>query len=260
MTPHLRTSIEGSVATLLIDRPEKRNAISLQMWASLPALMDELCSSPEVQVLVVAGASPGVFSAGADIGEFPELRSSVSTGRHYSATIRAGQLAVAQARVPTIAAISGTCLGGGCGLALTCDLRIADDAARFGIPAARLGIVYSLPSTKRLVDVVGQAWAKQLLLTGDPVNAVTALRIGLVNEVHPAAELWPRVHRLAASISARSAFSTESSKGLINRVVAGQHTDDEYCQALYDASYVAPEYLEGVAGFLRTRAEPTRPP
>lgn len=244
------------MATLLIDRPDKRNAMSLQMWQSLPGLVAEVCADPDVRVLVVAGAHPGVFSAGADIAEFPALRSEVGAGRHYSATIRAGQRAVADARVPTIAAISGTCLGGGCGLALACDLRIADDAARLGIPAARLGIVYSLPSTKRLVDVVGPAWAKQMLLTADPVDAATALRIGLVNEVHPHDALWPRVGQLARHIVARSAFSVEFAKDIINRVVAGQDSDDEECQARYDASYVAPEYLAGVAGFLGKRTAP----
>lgn len=250
MTPHLHTSVDGPVGTLWIDRPEKRNAISLQMWGSLPALVEEVCSVPEVRVLVVAGAHPGVFSAGADIAEFPELRSEVATGRHFSASIRAGQRAVAEARVPTIAAISGLCLGGGCGLALACDLRIADDQARLGIPAARLGVVYSLPSTKRLVDVVGPAWAKQMLLTGDPVDAGTALRIGLVNEVHPPDALLGRVHELAARIGARATLSVEASKAIVNRVVAGQDSDDEYCQSLYDASYVAPDYLAGVAAFL----------
>ncbi len=252
----LRTSVDGAVATLLIDRPEKRNAISLEMWGSLPGLVAEVCADPGVRVLVVAGAHRGVFSAGADIAEFPALRSEVDVGRYYSATIRAGQRAVAEARVPTIAAISGTCLGGGCGLALACDLRIADDAARLGIPAARLGIVYSLPSTKRLVDIVGPAWAKQMLLTADPVDAATALRIGLLNEVHSHEALWPRVGQLAEHIVARSAFSVESSKEIINRIAAGQDTDDEQCQARYDASYVAEEYLAGVAGFLGKRTVP----
>jgi enoyl-CoA hydratase/carnithine racemase len=255
MTSHLRTSVDGAVATLLVDRPEKRNAISLEMWRAMPGLVEQVCRDPDVRVMIVAGAQSGVFSAGADIAEFPGLRSEVPTGRHYSASIRAGQRAVAEARVPTIAAISGTCLGGGCGLALACDVRIADDTARMGIPAGRLGIVYSLPSTKRLVDVVGPAWAKQMLLTADPVNAQTALRIGLVNEVHHPDALLPRVRQLAAHMAARSSFSVESSKVIINRVVAGQHSDDEEIQALYDASYVAEEYLSGVAGFLNKRTE-----
>jgi enoyl-CoA hydratase/carnithine racemase len=254
MTPYLHTSVDGAVATLLIDRPAKRNAISLEMWGSLPALVDDVCSDPEIRVLIITGAHPGVFSAGADIGEFPGLRSEVPAGRHYSATIRAGQRAVAGARVPTIAAISGSCLGGGCGLALACDLRIADVTVRLGIPAARLGVVYSLPSTKRLVDVVGPAWAKQILLTADAVDADTALRIGLVNEVHPPDALWPRVRTLAARIAARSGLSVESSKAIVNRVVAGQDADDEHCQSIYDASYVAAEYQAGVAAFLGKRA------
>ena len=260
VTPHLRTSVDGAIATLLIDRPDKRNAMSLQMWGSLPALVEQVCADPGVRVLIVAGARRGVFSAGADIAEFPGLRSEVPTGRHYSATIRAGQVAVVEARVPTIAAISGTCLGGGCGLALACDLRIADDAARMGIPAGRLGIVYSLPSTKRLVDVVGPAWAKQMLLTADPVDAATALRIGLVNEVHPYDALWPRVRELAGRIAKRSSFSVESSKKIVNRVIAGQVADDGECQSLYDASYVAEEYQAGVAGFLGKPEAPTSAP
>ena len=259
MTPHLRLRVDGAVATLLLDRPDKRNAINLEMWAALPGLVTTVESDPAVRALVITSATPGLFSAGADIAEFPALRSSVEAGRHYSATIRAGQVAVAGSVLPVIAAISGPCLGGGCGLALACDLRIADASARLGSPAARLGVIYSLPSTKRLMDVVGAPWAKQLLLTGDPVDAATALRIGLVNEVTPPEELAARAWAIATRFAAGVPHSVRSSKRFVNQVLSGQVADDERCQALYDASYVADAYQAGVDGFLTKASRSGRP-
>lgn len=253
MTDHVRLTKAGALATLVIDRPDKRNAMSLAMWEDLPALAKEVEGDSDVKVLVVRGAGHGPFCSGADITEFAALRMGVENGRRYSAAIRVGQRAVADLPVPTIAMICGFCIGGGSGLALACDIRVCEEGARFGVTPAKLGVVYSLTSTKRLVDAVGPSWAKQLLFTGDLVDAATALRIGLVNEVHPLAELEPRTYALAQRIATRASSSIRGSKEITSRVMAGQAVDDDEVQTLYDASYTSPDYTEGIRAFLEKR-------
>ncbi|GAA3813103.1 enoyl-CoA hydratase-related protein [Sphaerisporangium flaviroseum] len=251
MTPHLRLDGSGPVATLTIDRPAKRNALSLEMWAALPSIMQAVEDDDAVRVLVVRGNEH--FSAGADIGEFRTHRRGAAAARRYSEIVHAAERAIATLRKPTIAAVSGYCLGGGCEMALACDLRIASEDARFGITPAKLGIVYSLASTKQLVDAVGPAWARQILYTGDHLDAATALRIGLVNEVHPANDLPARVRELAGTIASRAPVSVRGSEEIIARILHGQHADDDPVRALYDASYTSAEYAEGVDAFLEKR-------
>ncbi|MGI9064245.1 MAG: enoyl-CoA hydratase/isomerase family protein [Pseudonocardiaceae bacterium] len=252
MTGALRLEVDIPRATLVIDRPDKRNAFDYDMWAALPALVAEVAADPDIRVLVVRGTD--TFSAGADISEFTTRRRGGDAIRHYNEVVDAGISAVAGLAVPTIAAITGYCLGGGCELALSCDLRLAADDARFGIPPARLGIVYGLASTKRLVDAVGAAWAKQILYTGDHLDAAIALRIGLVNEVHPAGGLDERSLALTGRIAARSGVTQRGAKTIIGRILRGQHAADDDVTAIYDESYVSADYAEGVAAFLEKRA------
>ncbi|MFI7617289.1 enoyl-CoA hydratase/isomerase family protein [Nonomuraea terrae] len=251
MTPHLRLDTRGPIATLTIDRPAKRNAMNVEMWSALPSLVQEVAADDGVRVLVVRGNEH--FSAGADIGEFETHRRGAAAARRYSEIVHTAERALATLPKPTIAAVAGFCLGGGCELALACDLRVASEDARFGITPAKLGIVYSLTSTKQLVDAVGPAWARQILYTGDHLDAATALRIGLVNEVHPAERLLARAYELAEITASRAQVSVRGSKEIIDRILNGQHADDDAVLALYDASYASPEYAEGVEAFLEKR-------
>ncbi|MFI9812757.1 enoyl-CoA hydratase/isomerase family protein [Saccharothrix variisporea] len=245
----LRLDTSGPVATLTIDRPAKRNAMSYEMWSALPGLMATVAAAPEVRVLVVRGGEH--FSAGADISEFSTLRAGASGAARYSEAVHNGERAIATLGKPTIAAVNGFCVGGGCEIALACDLRIASSGARFGITPAKLGIVYNFTSTKQLVDVVGPAWAKQILFSGELIDAATALRIGLVNEVHD--DLDARVKELSEVIASRAQVSVRGAKEIVNRVTAGQVEEDAAVQALYDAAVHSAEYAEGVAAFLEKR-------
>ena len=143
----LQVTGRGAVSTLVFNRPAKRNAISLEMWSTLPALLRELRSNPDLRVLVVRGAGEEAFASGADIREFRRVRSDVATSRIYTRTVHAAEEALASFPRPTIAMIHGFCIGGGLEVALACDLRFASRAAQFGITAARLGIIYGLAST-----------------------------------------------------------------------------------------------------------------
>jgi enoyl-CoA hydratase/carnithine racemase len=249
VTENLVLRVDGPVATLRIDRPERRGALSFAMWSAVPGLVAEAAADPAVRVLVVRGTG-GVFSAGADISEFQTLRAGSAGAARYAAAVHAGERAIAGFPRPTIAAISGYCIGGGCELALACDLRVAAADARFGITPAKLGIVYHFTSTQQLVAAVGPAWAKQILFTADLLDAGTALRIGLVNEL--ADDLDARVAELAGRIAERSPVSVTSAKTIIGKITGGGAEDDEV-RALYDTAVHSADYAEGVAAFLAKR-------
>ncbi|OLR89989.1 enoyl-CoA hydratase-related protein [Actinokineospora bangkokensis] len=252
MSEHLSLAVEGPVATLTIDRPAKRNALSYDMWAAIPGHVATVAADPAVRVLVLRGTD--TFSAGADISEFTTLRRDAAGAVRYGEAVEAATAALTGLLKPTIAAITGFCIGGGCELALACDIRIATDASRFGITPAKLGIVFNLPSTKQLVDVVGPAWAKQILYTGDILDAATALRIGLVNELHPAEDLPKRAEELATLMAARSQVTIRGAKTIITKIVAGAAQADDEVDQLYSASVASADYAEGVTAFLEKRA------
>lgn len=247
----LRLTIDDRIATLTIDRPARRNALSYQMWSALPGLMDEVRAAPDVRVLVIRGTDH--FSAGADISEFATLRRGPEGARKYGGAVHAGERAIATLPIPTIAAINGFCIGGGCEVALACDLRLSADDARFGITPAKLGIVYSFTSSRQLVAAVGPAWAKQILFSGELIEAATALRIGLVNETHPADSLPARVAELAGTIASRARVSVRGAKQIIGRIGEGQTTEDDNVTALYDEAVLSADYEEGVTAFLAKR-------
>lgn len=244
----LRLSVEEKVARLIIARPEKRNALTNDMWAALPGLVDEAVAA--ARVLIVEGEG-GTFSAGADIGEFAAATSDPDWRAANQAAIRAAMTSLAEAPVPTLALIEGDCIGGGCGLALACDIRIAEPDARFGITPARLGLVYSLEDTRRLVSAVGTSQAKRILFGAGLIDAAEAARIGLVTilserPVEEAAEFAEGLVRV-------SGHSQRESKAMIRRIGAGQIDDDAETRALFAAAFDGPDFAEGSAAFLERR-------
>ncbi len=240
----------GRTATLRLERPEKRNAMTLDMWRRIPELVAEVEDDPDVRVLLVAGGQH--FSAGADIVEFTTVRSTVSGGRLYDKVVEAAEDALAGLSKPTIAVISGYCIGGGCELALACDLRVSAADARFAITPSKVGLVYSMTGSRRLVEAVGPAWAKQLLFLGDQISAETALRIGLVNEVLPPEEVVPYAVAMAERLAGRAQVSVTSSKRIIGQILAGER-EDETVHALYEKGYSSADYAEGIAAFTEKR-------
>ncbi|MCP1468572.1 enoyl-CoA hydratase/carnithine racemase [Sphingobium sp. OAS761] len=247
----LRLERDGPVARLLIDRPERRNAMTQAMWETLPALVAQAMADDAVRVLILGSARPGLFCAGADIDEFARHSGEEKWRIANQAAIRSTQYALAHAEKPVLAAIDGDCVGGGCGLALACDLRIAAPHARLGITPAKLGIVYSLFDTKLLVDLVGPARAKRILFTGMLQNAQTALAIGLIDEI--AADPMAAAERLALTIAANARHSVRSSKAMIRRILDGQADDDDVTLALFRDAFTLPDFAEGVAAFREKR-------
>ncbi|MFF5261853.1 enoyl-CoA hydratase/isomerase family protein [Actinomadura viridis] len=243
----LRGEVTGGVATVTIDRPEKRNAMTEGMWLGLPGLLEAFAADPAVRVLVLTGAG-GNFCAGADIGELDAIR---RRGDRHPSTV--AEEALAAFPKPTIAAIEGFCVGGGCQLATACDLRFAADDARFGITPARLGIVYPGSATRRLVRQVGASAAKYLLYSAELVDARHALRIGLLDEVVPAGGVRERVAAFAATLASRSLLTQRAVKEIVDALAAGDDAEPALDRWLAEAHAEGGDMDEGVAAFLERR-------
>jgi len=243
----LRLERSGAIAHLIIDRAAKRNAITQAMWEAFPGLIAEAMADPAVRVMILRAAEPGAFSAGADIAEFASgARDPAWRAANHAAIARA-QIDLTLAPKPVVALIEGDCVGGGCGLALACDIRVATPAARFGITPAKLGLVYSLHDTKLLVDLVGPAQAKRILFTAGLIDAAEALRIGLIDLIDGDAAA------LADQIAANSLHSAVAAKAMVRRILNGQAHDDAETHALFADAFTSPDFAEGVDAFLAKR-------
>lgn len=244
MTEAIRVEVAAGVATLTLNRPAKRNAMTAEMWRALPYLLEPLARDSDVRALVLTGAG-GVFCAGADLSEI----SALAAGDDDTGLTVAAEHALATFPKPVIAMIEGYCVGGGCQLALACDIRIAADDTRFGITPAKLGIVYPLSSTRRLVDLVGPGAAKLMLYSADLFDAAWAARAGLVEETVPAARLHERVYGLAATLTTRSRLTLAAAKEIIDGR-AGESRFREWQKTARESG----ESAEGVAAFLERRS------
>jgi enoyl-CoA hydratase/carnithine racemase len=245
---------DGPAAVLTINRPERLNALTFRMFGALPGLLAEAAALPGVRVLVVRGAGTRSFSAGADIAEFAAVRSTPEQAAAYDEAVLAAEKALASFPAPTIAAVHGYCYGGGGSVALACDMRFAARAARFAITPAKLGLVYPLRSTKRLVDLVGPSRAKIMLMAATDYDAARAREFGLVDEVFDdAAALDAGVREFAALLASRSAVTQRAVKETVARIADGTAHDDESHAALRAAALASGDYAEGVRAFLERR-------
>lgn len=250
---HLVLGKDGAIATLSINRPEKRNPISFAMWKALPDLVAEVEDDDEVKVLVIRGAGDKAFSAGADISEFGTYRADSEGARVYNEATHVAERALAGLSKPAIAMIHGFCIGGGAEIALACDLRFADTHARFGITPARLGIVYSLTATKQLSDLAGPAVTKYILFSGEHLHARRAYEVGVIDELLEPEELEERTYAFARLIASRSQYSVRSSKRIVQKIQAGETEDDAESLKLRNDSFDGADYEEGVRAFLEKR-------
>ncbi|MEM7703708.1 MAG: enoyl-CoA hydratase/isomerase family protein [Pseudomonadota bacterium] len=244
----LRLKTEGHVAHLLIDRLDKRNAFNMAMWEMMPGLLDQVERNVEAKVLILRSAEAGAgFCAGADIKELLANKDDADWRSANQAAINRVQHKLARLDMPTVAFVEGDCIGGGCGLALACDLRIATSAARFGITPAKLGLVYPLHDVKLLTDLVGPGQAKRILFTGGLLNAEEAQRIGLIEMI--ADEYTDLIEALLAA----SPHSIRESKKFVRRVLDGQVADDEDTLRLFAEAFTGSDFLEGTTAFVEKR-------
>lgn len=247
MADLVHLSIAGCRATIAIDRATKRNALTLAMWQVIPRLVDKAMDDPAVRVLIVTGAEPGVFCAGADIGEFASHAADPGWRARNNAAIRLTQVTLARAPKPVLAAIDGDTIGGGLGIAMACDVRVATTRSRFGMTPAKLGLVYPLHDTKLLVDTVGPAQAKRMLFTARVFDAAEAVRIGLIEEI--VEDLGAAVDDFVDRIEALSARTQIAAKAIVRRILDGAVDDDTGSAEQFDAAFTGADFAEGVAAF-----------
>lgn len=244
---------EGRVGTIVINRPEKRNAFTRSMWVRLGELIGELEADAAVKVIVLRSSDSRAFSSGADIAEFREVRTDQRTARAYDEVVRETESRLARCAKPTIAMISGFCVGGGCEIAVACDFRFAAADSTFGITPANLGLVYSLSATKRLVDLVGQANAKLMLMSAQLFGGERALSMGLVTMLCPASELERSTYEFAQLLASRAQLTVQGTKRIIGLILEGAVTDDDESIALQREAYASDDYREGVEAFIARR-------
>ncbi|MBM4192640.1 MAG: enoyl-CoA hydratase [Gammaproteobacteria bacterium] len=249
----LLTDIHPPVARVILNRPERRNAVSSAMWQGLLDLASRLSGDVSIKVALITGAGEAAFSAGADIAEMQEAVADPPIIQGMQQQVLDAQAAWERLPIPTLAVIRGACTGGGCGLALACDMRLATPDAFFAIPPAKLGLAYSLADTKRLYDLIGPSRTKEILFTGRRVSAEEAHALGMVNEIVPADSLDDRASTLAREIAGNAGNSVRAAKAIVNMIADGVHGETLESRRLFDESFSSPEFSEGARAFLEKR-------
>jgi enoyl-CoA hydratase/carnithine racemase len=245
---------EGGVGILTFNNPERHNAVSLEMWQAASDILADFSADKNVRVVVLTGAGGKAFVSGADISKFESERSSKTAIDLYNAMVDKANSAVYEFPKPTIAMIRGYCIGGGVGLALCCDLRICSDNSKFGVPAAKLGLGYGFTGIKKLVDVVGPSFAKEIFFTARQFTAAEALQMGLVNRVLPEADLEKFVMDYAETIGGNAPLTVNAVKYIVGQVVKdASQRDMQKCADLVTQCFASNDYVEGRQAFMEKR-------
>jgi enoyl-CoA hydratase len=248
----LTLEVDDGVALITLSRPEKLNALNRALVADLGRAVDRVAADPAVRVVIITGAGPRAFMAGADIAEFRGMRPMAAV--RFTQEVQAVFDRIERMPKPVIAAVNGLALGGGCELSLACDLVVASEAATFGQPEINLGLIPGAGGTQRLTRLVGRRRAKQMVLTGEPVGAPEALRLGLANAVVPAEELMPAARALAGQLKAKGALALEFAKAMVD---AGADIGLDRATALERQAFAllfdTADQAEGTAAFLEKR-------
>ena len=254
LTDKLVAKKEGGIGWVIFNNPARHNAVSMEMWESLPPVLDAYAQDPDIRVVIVRGAGEKAFVAGADISQFKEKRTGVEAVNAYNAAGENAHKALQECPKPTIAMIRGYCIGGGAAVALDCDIRIAAEDARFAIPAGKLGLGYRFAGIRRLADVVGPAFAAEIFFTARQFNATEALQMNLVNRVLPVAELEKYTLDYANTIVNNAPLTIAAVKRSIMEYLKNPAERDlDLCQKMVDACFASEDYKEGQAAFMEKR-------
>ena len=249
----LRLSCADAVGTLLIDRSRKRNSLNTATLRQFPELLAKADADNDLRVLILTGGAGRDFSAGADIDEFEAFAACPSAVVDFQTVFAAAQSAVEAFSKPIVAMVSGSCIGGGCGLTLGCDVRFADTTARFGITPAKLGLAYGLADTRRLVEAVGLSNAAELLFSARLIDAAEALQIGLVKTVLGTDCLLGRTTAWAAGVAANAPSSLCVIKQTLRRVRDGAREDDEESRVMFAHAFSGSDFVKGRQAFAERR-------
>ena len=245
---------EGSVGYVIFNNPERHNAVSLDMWKMAGEMLNDFRNDNNIKVVVVTGNGGKAFVSGADISRFEKERSSEDAVKIYNEVVDKSYRAFHEFPKPTIAMIRGYCIGGGMGLATCCDLRIATEGSKFGVPAAKLGLGYAYNGLKRLVDIVGPSFAMEIFYTARQFTAAEAVAMGLVNRVVADGELEKYVKDYADVIAGNAPLTIKAAKGTVQEIMkADSDRDIGRSQALVDACFKSRDYEEGRKAFMEKR-------
>ncbi len=254
-TEKLLLQKEGPIGWITFNQPEKRNAVSQEMWQAMPEYVTDLASDPAIRVVILRGAGETAFVAGADISQFKDRRRNAADEEEYRRISGAGGESLARLGKPLVAMIHGFCIGGGVSIAITCDLRIAADDARFGIPAARLGLGYHYKGMEKLMSLIGPAYTKELFFTArTDFTAQDALRMGLVNQVVPKADLERFTRDYALTMSRNAPLTLRSAKASVEQLLRPDaQRDFALLDKLIKDCFDSQDYQEGVKAFSEKR-------
>lgn len=254
MTDKMIGRKDGHVGWMIFNNPAKHNAVSLEMWMAAIEILDRFARDDDVRVIVLRGAGGKAFVSGADISKFDDERAEAAAVARYNDTSERAYRALIESPKPSIAMIEGYCIGGGTGLAVCCDLRICNEDARFAVPAAKLGLGYGLSRLRRLIDLVGPSFTREIFFTARQFTAQEAAAMGLVNRVVPNAELEAYVAKYAETIAANAPLTVKAVKRIVAEAVKDPGERDEaLCQRLVDECFASQDYVEGRRAFMEKR-------
>lgn len=245
---------EGAIGWITFNNPARHNAVSMSMWEAVPRALAAFERDPEVRLVIVRGAGEKAFISGADISEFKEKRSSEEASAAYNAAGDAAHRALQEFAKPTIAMIRGYCIGGGCAVAVDCDIRIAAEDAVFSIPAGRLGVGYRYEGIRRLIDLVGPSFASEIFFTARKFDSQEALAMGLINRRVAVSQLESYVRDYARMIADNAPLTLAAVKrSVLERFKDPDARDLERCQDMVDACFASADYIEGRTAFMEKR-------
>ena len=254
MANKILSSAAGAIGTLTFNNPERHNAVSLEMWQQANCALKELAANAAVRVVVLTGAGGKSFVSGADISKFESERASADAVATYNAAVEAFSQTLLDYPKPTIAMIRGFCIGGGVGIAVCCDLRICNQASRFGVPAAKLGLGYGMENLRRLMNLVGPQFVNEMLFTARQFDAAEAGAMGLVNRVVPDREIEDYVRLMAETIATNAPLTIAAVKGIVRELLRDSGVPDtEACDLLVRRCFESADYQEGRRAFLEKR-------
>lgn len=252
MTEKITYHSAAGKGEIILNQPDKRNAINSHMWTELSGLVAKAETDPACKVLIISGAGKH-FAAGADISEFEQAYKTRQSAKVYTQTMLDGLSVLEQCSKPTIAAIHGTCIGGGCSIALACDFRFASEDAKFGITPGKLGLVYSLADTRRLIRAVGPSHAKDLLMTGRIINAYSASTMTLIDKIVPADHFDTELEKYIDQLLNVSQWSLRTTKKMIQLFEDGKKDNDQAAMDLMLDAFNGADFKEGYNAFLEKR-------
>jgi enoyl-CoA hydratase/carnithine racemase len=253
--PGLLLEKDGPIGWITFNNPDRRNAVSQEMWQAMPGHVRDLAGDDAIRVVILRGAGDRAFVAGADISQFKERRRNMADEEEYRRISGRGQEALATLAKPLLAMIHGYCVGGGVSIAITCDIRIAADDARFGIPAARLGLGYHYHGMEKLMNLIGPSYTKEIFFTArTDWSAQDALRMGLVNQVVPKADLLGFTRDYALTIARNAPLTLRSAKATVAQLVRPPAERDlALLDKLIADCFNSADYQEGVKAFSEKR-------